>query len=32
VMQRADALINEKTVAVARYNAQATSEVDTETY
>ena len=32
VMQRAEALINEKTVAGARYNAQATSEVDTETY
>jgi aryl-alcohol dehydrogenase-like predicted oxidoreductase len=32
VIQRAEALINQKTVAGARYNAQATSEVDTETF
>ena len=32
VMARLDALINEKTVAGNRYNAQANSEVDTETF
>ena len=32
VMHRAEALINQKTVAGARYNAQATSEVDTENF
>ena len=32
MMQRAEALINQNTVAGARYNAQATSEVDTETF
>ncbi len=32
VVRRAEALINQKTVAGARYNAQATSEVDTESF
>ena len=32
LMQRAEALINQKTVAGVRYNAQATSEVDTESF
>ena len=32
LIQRAEALINQKTVAGARYNALATSEVDTETF
>jgi aryl-alcohol dehydrogenase-like predicted oxidoreductase len=32
LIRRVDALINQKTVAGARYNAQATSEVDTENF
>ena len=32
VMARLDALINEKTVVGERYNAQGTSEVDTENF
>ena len=32
VIRRADALVNQNTVAGARYNAQATSEVDTESF
>ncbi|MFT4243077.1 MAG: aldo/keto reductase [Acidovorax sp.] len=32
LMERLDALINERTVTGERYNAQSTSEVDTETY
>jgi aryl-alcohol dehydrogenase-like predicted oxidoreductase len=32
MMQRAESLINQNTVAGARYNAQATSEVDTENF
>ena len=32
VMARLDALINQRTVAGSRYNAQANSEVDTEVF